>query len=90
MKVCFGHATILIPSFLGLGTMTPFCVLNTKINALQIRTLAACANETTNVYVVVNFYFSIVFGTVIYANEFETKEKKNYLINCNICMSFLL
>ena len=35
--------------------MTPFCVLNTKINALQIRSLADYANETTNVYVVVNF-----------------------------------
>ena len=66
--------------------MTPFCVLNTKINALQIRTLAACANETTNVYVVVNFYFSIVFGTVIYANEFETKEKKiTWLIATYAC-----
>ena len=43
---------------------------------MQIRSLAAYANETTNVYVVVNFYFSIVFGTVIYANEFETKEKQ--------------
>ena len=43
-------------SLLGtLGTMTPFCVLNTKINALQIRSLADYANETTNVYVVVNF-----------------------------------
>ena len=56
--------------------MTPFCVLNTKINALQIRSLATYANETTKVYVVVNFYFSIVFGRVIYANEFETKEKQ--------------
>ena len=30
------------------GTMTTFCVINTKKNGLQILSLAACASETKN------------------------------------------
>ena len=47
----FDHTTILIPSFHGLreerlAQWLPFCVQNTKKNALQIISLAAYASET--------------------------------------------
>ena len=46
----FDHATIFSPSFHGLrkerlAQWSPFCVLNTTKNALQIMSLAAYASE---------------------------------------------